>query len=1332
MRTTRRGRAFAAITTAAAVVAAIASPALTATAAVQPPQPLVVGAERLPAGAGAAGTTDLTAQGGLDWVHADGGATETKRDRTDAMTLTSLRPETPTVALSDSPVAFAWSDGARQETATGVTTGAVYRYDLTTVGDATEHDAGFRLTVPSGQGTRQLTLVGGIWQASADLTVATTDGATVQTSRLSAGGSAAVQRTTVTMRPGEGAVVTATLRAIAGRDGNVSFMGAALRSLDDGPQLTAGPTPQRLDLTAAGTSDWLHLDGATVDRSRDGDGSLGVVDRDPAGTIKQQGDNPTTYSWTNGVPTATQDGTRTGGVFLAPGDDATKPSGWDLTVRADRAPRTLQFVAGVWQASARLSVTLDDTAEPVLTDTGLTAGGSAVSHLYTLTIPAGAAARVSAQLTATTESGGNGNVTLAGVALAPQDHRAELTGLVQQARAVDLATADEPSVAQLEAETATASALLDDAGSSDADVQSATHLLRAALAAVTASASGARYTWQSHPGLTSSFGWEGDVDAPIAFIDGSYRLRDHGDTMITFGVPDIPGKISWENAEGYLPAFVSRYAKAGLDISVQSFADEATVGGNRYEVAYSRMTVTNTTDTAATLPRVSSALVPLDGTSRATTVDPGATVVRDYAVGADRFGGTYAWPSDAQIAGLGSYDDHYAHMRTYWNDRLATVADITALPDPGLIDAYKAGYIYTLIIRDDVDGQKQLHVGENGYDEMFDHDTIGIVSNLLNMGDFAYAKDYLATLPAELQYQDAKWKYSAPYAMYLERTGDDTFVRDHFATIRENTHTIASDREDDGTGIIKITNAIDSDGHWTVDNWSALYGLSTYRYLAERLGDDAEASWAQSEYDSLMAAANARLDATRSEFGIDYMPMAMDEPNETGPRSDPRDANWASMFLFGGWAWDSYLYDMPQSGTMLDSIDETYAYGIDRRKDVSDSPANFGGYPHGYYSSAYNAGYGGAALRGEDHRDIGIKAYQFMIEHSQSGPFGWWEGVDQPKADSPWDIDHASGGGGSDQHMWGQAMGTKVLFDSLLSLKSDGSLIVGRGVPADWVSTGKQVALDRFPVQDGGRVGYAMTADDDSVHLTFSGDLDRVPSISVQLLALEGNIASVDVPGATVDRAAGTVTLPKGTESVTIGLGEATVTPAPTATELPTISGQPTVGSTLTAHPGTWSTDGLTFRYQWLRDGEPVAAARARAASSSATYLVAAADAGHRIAVRVTASRAGSEDGTATSRSVTITRATDGAGAGGGGAGGGTGGGTDPGVGNGNGPGPGAGTGGGTVPDGRPGSLAFTGNDLLVPLSVLAAVLLAAGLTATVVRRRRTSGEGATPGSGDE
>ncbi len=1264
MRTSGKGRGISAVALAGLLATALVPGVAQAAQAAQteaPPRPVLVGSETLPGGAGAGGSMDLTALGTLGWVHADGQGTESKKSASDPLVLTDLHPETPLATLTDSPVAFGWSDGTTQASASGLTTGAVYRYDLGTVGDTTAYDAGYRLTVPAGDSVRQVVLVSGIWQADAQFTVTTLDGASAYTTQLSAGGSAVVKKTTVTMRPGEGAVITAKLRSVHGTDGNVSFMGAALRSLESGPQLATAPVPSTMDLTAVGKVDWLHLDGATIERSADGDGALGVVNRDSAGEIKQQSDNPVTYSWSNGKTVVQQTGTRTGGVFLARSTDFSQPWGWDLTVQADPNPRTLEFVAGAWQATALLTVTLDGATTPVLTDGSLTAGGSAVSYLYTISLPAGASARISAQLTNTTEAGGNGNVTLAGVALADQDFRASLSGLVQQAGSADVGGADPAITDQLNAETATAKATLDDGSASAADIEREFFLLQAALSAATASSAGAQYTYQSNPGLTSSFGWEGDKDAPIAFIDGSYRLRDHDNTIVTFGVPDIPGKIKWYNAEGYLPAFVSEYSKAGLDFTVESFADEATVDGNRYEVAYSRMTVKNTNATAATLPRVSAQLVPLNAGAEETTVDAGATVVRDYAIGADRFGNSYSWPSDAQIKALGSFDQHYAHMRTYWNDRLSAIADITALPDSRLIDAYKAGYIYTLIIRDDVNGQKQLHVGENGYDEMFDHDTIGIVSNLLNLGDFTYAQDYLATLPAQLQYQDAKWKYSVPYAIYLERTGDEAFVRDHFDVIKTNTHTIESDREGGGKGIMKITNAIDSDGHWTVDNWSALYGLSTYKYLAQKLGDTAEASWAQSQYDSLLAAANAKLDATRSTYGLDYIPMAMDQPNETGPRSDPRDANWASMFLFGGWAWDSYLYGMPQSGTMLTGIDETYSYGIDRRKNVSDSPYNFGGYPHGYYSSAYNAGYGGGALRGEQYRDIGIKAYEFMIDHSQSGPFGWWEGIAYPNANSPWDIDHASGGGGSDQHMWGQAMDTNVLFDSLVSLKSDGSLIVGRGVPADWVADGQKVALDNFPVSDGGRIGYSMQTGKKSVTLSFTGDLGKVPSVSVQLIALKDNIASVNVKGAKVDAKAGTVTLPKGTKSVTIRLGHATDLPglleqaaslkasdytkaswsalqkavdtakavnddaeatdeevaaaeaaltkaiqglvhvAPTATKRPSVSGTPHVGSRLTADPGKWSAEGLAFSYQWLRNGKPITDAPAAASSALVT-----------------------------------------------------------------------------------------------------------------------------------
>src|SRR5690242_18889553 len=126
--------------------------------------------------------------------------------------------------------------------------------------------------------------------------------------------------------------------------------------------------------------------------------------------------------------------------------------------------------------------------------------------------------------------------------------------------------------------------------------------------------------------------------------------------------------------------------------------------------------------------------------------------------------------------------------------------------------------------------------------------------------------------------------------------------------------------------------------------------------------------------------------------------------------------------------------------------------------------------------------------------------------------------------------------------MWGQAMNTKVVHDSLVSLASDVSLIIGRGVPTAWDSVGKKAALDDFPVSDGGRIGYAMEAKKNSVTLSFSGDLDKEPGFCVQLTALKDNIASVNVKGAKVDAAAGTISLPKGTTKVTIKLGHPVLT----------------------------------------------------------------------------------------------------------------------------------------------------------------------------------------------
>lgn len=81
----------------------------------------------------------------------------------------------------------------------------------------------------------------------------------------------------------------------------------------------------------------------------------------------------------------------------------------------------------------------------------------------------------------------------------------------------------------------------------------------------------------------------------------------------------------------------------------------------------------------------------------------------------------------------------------------------------------------------------------------------------------------------------------------------------------------------------------------------------------------------------------------------------------------------------------------------------------------------------------------------------------------------------------------------------------------------------------------------------------------------------------------------------------------------------------PTALRPPKVSGRAMAGSSLAATSGHWDQRRLAFTYQWLRDGAAVAGAEGR------TYRLTAADVGHRITVRVTATTPGALPGVAVS-----------------------------------------------------------------------------------------------------
>ncbi|HEV2310775.1 MAG TPA: hypothetical protein VGU73_09635 [Acidimicrobiia bacterium] len=660
---------------------------------------------------------------------------------------------------------------------------------------------------------------------------------------------------------------------------------------------------------------------------------------------------------------------------------------------------------------------------------------------------------------------------------------------------------------------------------------------------------GQPYPCTPHPGESingpygdaSAIGWAGNGQGVVACLGGSFFVQDGINATYGFGIyNDSP--TTWTNVDGYLPALESTFHRAGAEISITNFGDELPLPGGAYVAVYSRVAIHPPTRHPVTLdPQASPALVALDGAPL--QVGAGSTVDHDYVVAADRFGQPSPWPTPDALRASGGYDAHFAHMRSFWDAQLGTIAQLS-LPDRQLADAYKAGFIYTQIAR----SGDHLNTGVNGYGSEYSHDVIGILASLFTQGDFADAHALLlearSVVGTQGQYLDGFWTYAWPWAIYLLKTGDLAFVQANFATegpagattpsIEDTAHRIAADRVG-GTGIMGRTDDIDTLGDWTVDDYEALMGLAAYRYLAERVGDAAEVTWAANEYTSLLAATNRTLEATIRQYHLRYLPCSTTQPNDFNRCSTADDANWAAPFLFGRWAWDGALFDAPIFGPGATLIDATYDYGFGRLR--GRLPADtFGGYPDDYYSSGYNAGYGSWGLASAGHRDQGILGYEFMIRRTQSGPLSWWESVSAPSGASPWIGSHPARGQGSSPHAWGMANANKVLLDSLAAQRADGAVIVGRGVPPSWTRGHQRIDVANFPTTNGATMGFELSTNGQTVTWRAAGEPTAGP-VLLQLPAFVHNIRHASV-GA-VDERTGTVTLPPGTPGVVVELTRA-------------------------------------------------------------------------------------------------------------------------------------------------------------------------------------------------
>ena len=258
--------------------------------------------------------------------------------------------------------------------------------------------------------------------------------------------------------------------------------------------------------------------------------------------------------------------------------------------------------------------------------------------------------------------------------------------------------------------------------------------------AVPMAAPGAPYTCRPGPNEAvqgtfadaSAIGWEGNGEGVVACLGGSFYVQGDVNRTYGFGVYD-DSATTWTNLDGYLPALVTAFHRAGTDVSITNFGDEVMIGGRAYVAVYSRVSVHNPTTRALRVDpdrrpgswhstphpsrsgrtRRSTTTTSSPSTASASPT-PGRRVRRSPTPAAS----TSTWPTCGR-SGTRSWP---------------TITQLR-LPDDRLVDAYRSGFIYTQIAR----SANHLNTGVNNYQSEYSHDVVGILANLFTQGDFADA-----------------------------------------------------------------------------------------------------------------------------------------------------------------------------------------------------------------------------------------------------------------------------------------------------------------------------------------------------------------------------------------------------------------------------------------------------------------------------------------------------------------------------------------------------------------------------------------------------------------
>jgi hypothetical protein len=194
--------------------------------------------------------------------------------------------------------------------------------------------------------------------------------------------------------------------------------------------------------------------------------------------------------------------------------------------------------------------------------------------------------------------------------------------------------------------------------------------------------------------------------------------------------------------------------------------------------------------------------------------------------------------------------------------------------------------------------------------------------------------------------------------------------------------------------------------------------------------------------------------------------------------------------------WNAFLKGFDLGGTWKDHFDQSIEKWIQQGKSLGCENGSFGAWWAAKYGAVYNAGMGMQLLYSDEYRTLVARSIEWLLDN-QSSPLQWGESFHKPDPSSGWTLPE------TDLETWGLGFIRQAMLQLCVSVHVDGTVILGRGIPDHWLSSGHAIAWKNVYINDGKKIDFSIEKDGNEIIIEISGD-NADGDIVVDLPVLKG------------------------------------------------------------------------------------------------------------------------------------------------------------------------------------------------------------------------------------